>query len=60
MDVSVVSLAGVGALLAAGVVGGLAWRRRIQLQTRRPADGSYIRHQQPVLSRSLWGSGSGR
>ncbi len=36
VDVSVVSLAGVGALLAAGVVGGLAWRRRIQLQTRAP------------------------
>ena len=36
VDVSVVSLAGVGGLLAAGVLGGLAWRRRIQLQTRQP------------------------
>ena len=36
VDVSVVSLAGVGGLLAAGVLGGLAWRRRIQLQIRQP------------------------
>jgi LysM repeat protein len=33
-DVSAVSLLGVGGLLAAGVIGGLAWRRRAQLQTR--------------------------
>jgi LysM repeat protein len=33
-DVSEVSLLGVGGLLAAGVIGGLAWRRRAQLQTR--------------------------
>jgi hypothetical protein len=33
-DVSATALAGMGGLLAAGVMGGLAWRRRIQLQTR--------------------------
>jgi LysM repeat protein len=33
-DVSAVSLLGVGGLLAAGVISGLAWRRRAQLQTR--------------------------
>jgi LysM repeat protein len=36
VDVNLVSLAGVGGLLAAGVIGGLAWRRRLQLQTRLP------------------------
>jgi LysM repeat protein len=36
VDVPVLSLAGVGGLLAAGVISGLAWRRRIQLQTRQP------------------------
>jgi outer membrane protein OmpA-like peptidoglycan-associated protein/LysM repeat protein len=36
LDVSAVTLAGVGGLLAAGVIGGLAVRRRIQLQTRQP------------------------
>jgi hypothetical protein len=35
-DNSTVWLAGVGGLLAAGVTGGLAWRRRLQLQARRP------------------------
>ena len=34
VDVSALSLAGVGGLLAAGVISGLALRRRIQLQTR--------------------------
>ena len=34
VEVSPLSLAGAGALLAAGVIGGLAWRRRVQLQTR--------------------------
>jgi LysM domain len=33
-DVSARSLLGVGGLLAAGVISGLAWRRRAQLQTR--------------------------
>ena len=41
-----VSLAGVGGLLAAGVLGGLAWRRRIQLQTRQP--GRRIVHPPPA------------
>ena len=36
VEVPAVSLAGAGALLAAGVIGGLAWRRRVQLQTRPP------------------------
>ena len=43
---SVVSLAGVGGLLAAGVISGLAWRRRIQLQTRAP--GRRIVHPPPA------------
>lgn len=34
VEVSPLSLAGAGALLATGVIGGLAWRRRVQLQTR--------------------------
>ena len=46
VSVSVVSLAGVGGLLAAGVIGGLAWRRRIQLQTRQP--GRRIVHPPPA------------
>jgi hypothetical protein len=46
VGVSVVSLAGVGGLLAAGVLGGLAWRRRIQLQTRQP--GRRIVHPGPA------------
>ena len=60
VDVPLVSLAGVGGLLAAGVIGGLAWRRRIQLQTRPP--GRRIVHPPPatVLSRSRSGSDSGR
>ena len=33
-EVAAVSLLGVGGLLAAGVISGLAWRRRAQLQTR--------------------------
>jgi LysM repeat protein len=36
VDIPAVSLVGVGGLLAAGVIAGLAWRRRIQLQTRPP------------------------
>ena len=39
------SLAGIGGLLAAGVIGGLAWRRRIQLQTR--LSGRRIVHPSP-------------
>ena len=35
-DDSIGWLAGVGGLLAAGVIGGLAWRRRLQLQARQP------------------------
>ncbi len=46
VDVALVSLAGVGGLLAAGVIGGLAWRRRIQLQTRPP--GRRIVHPPPA------------
>ncbi len=44
--VPLISLAGVGGLLAAGVIGGLAWRRRIQLQTRPP--GRRIVHPPPA------------
>jgi hypothetical protein len=36
VDTSAAALAGIGGLLAAGVIGGLAWRRRIQLRTRPP------------------------
>jgi LysM repeat protein len=36
VDISAVALVGVGGLLAAGVIAGLAWRRRMQLQTRPP------------------------
>jgi hypothetical protein len=46
VDVPLISLAGVGGLLAAGVIGGLAWRRRIQLQTRPP--GRRIIHPPPA------------
>jgi LysM repeat protein len=46
VDVPLASLAGVGGLLAAGVIGGLAWRRRIQLQTRPP--GRRIVHPPPA------------
>jgi LysM repeat protein len=45
VDNSAAALAGIGGLLAAGVIGGLAWRRRIQLQTR-PA-GRRIVHPAP-------------
>ena len=45
VDISAVSLVGVGGLLATGVIAGLAWRRRIQLQTRRP--GRRIVHPPP-------------
>jgi hypothetical protein len=45
-DVPWLPLAGVGGLLAAGVIGGLAWRRRIQLQTRLP--GKRIVHPPPA------------
>jgi LysM repeat protein len=48
VDVPLVPLAGVGGLLAAGVVGGLAWRRRLQLQTRPP--GRRIVHPQPATA----------
>jgi LysM repeat protein len=34
VGVSAAALLGVGGLLAAGVISGLAWRRRVQLQTR--------------------------
>jgi LysM repeat protein len=46
VDFPLISLAGVGGLLAAGVIGGLAWRRRIQLQTRPP--GRRIVHPPPA------------
>ncbi len=46
LDVSAATLAGVGGLLAAGVIGGLAVRRRIQLQTRQP--GRRIVHPPPA------------
>ena len=46
VDVPLISLAGVGGLLAAGVIGGLAWRRRIQLQTR--PSGRRIVHPPPA------------
>ena len=54
------SLAGVGGLLAAGVLSGLAWRRRVQLQTR--PIGRRIVHPPtpPVRLRSRSGDGSGR
>jgi LysM repeat protein len=45
VDLPAVSLVGVGGLLAAGVIAGLAWRRRIQLQTRPP--GRRIVHPPP-------------
>jgi LysM repeat protein len=45
VDIPAAALAGIGGLLAAGVIGGLAWRRRIQLQTR-PA-GRRIVHPAP-------------
>ena len=48
VDVPPMSLAGVGGLLAAGMIGGLAWRRRIQLQTRPP--GRRIVHPPPATS----------
>jgi hypothetical protein len=48
VDVPLVSLAGVGGLLAAGVIGGLAWRRRIQLQARPP--GRRIVHPPPATA----------
>jgi hypothetical protein len=47
VDISAESLAGVGGLLAAGLIGGLAWRRRIQLQFRPP--GRRIVHPPPQL-----------
>jgi LysM repeat protein len=48
VDVPLVSLAGVGGLLAAGVIGGLAWRRRLQLQTR--PSGRRIVHPPPAVA----------
>jgi len=45
VDVPALSLLGVGGLLAAGVISGLAWRRRLQLQIRRP--GRRIVHPPP-------------
>jgi len=44
-DFPAVSLLGVGGLLAAGVISGLAWRRRLQLQFRPP--GQRIVHPPP-------------
>jgi LysM repeat protein len=46
VDVRPISMVGVGGLLAVGVIGGLAWRRRIQLQTRPP--GRRITHPSPA------------
>jgi LysM repeat protein len=46
VEFPVVSLLGVGGLLAAGVISGLAWRRRLQLQTR--AQGRRIIHPPPA------------
>ncbi|HJY45811.1 MAG TPA: LysM peptidoglycan-binding domain-containing protein, partial [Propionibacteriaceae bacterium] len=46
VGVSAVSLAGAGGLLAAGVISGLAWRRRMQLQARAP--GRRIVHPPPA------------
>ena len=45
-DIPALSLLGVGGLLAAGVISGLAWRRRVQLQTR--AQGRRIIHPPPA------------
>ena len=45
VDIPAPALAGIGGLLAAGVIGGLAWRRRTQLQTRLP--GRRIVHPSP-------------
>ena len=45
VDIAAVSLVGVGGVLAAGMIAGLAWRRRIQLQTRPP--GRRIVHPPP-------------
>ncbi|HLM21123.1 MAG TPA: LysM peptidoglycan-binding domain-containing protein [Propionibacteriaceae bacterium] len=47
VDVSTELLAGIGGLLAAGLIGGLAWRRRIQLQARAP--GRRIVHPPPPV-----------
>jgi LysM repeat protein len=44
-DLPAISLLGVGGLLAAGVISGLAWRRRLQLQFRPP--GQRIVHPPP-------------
>jgi hypothetical protein len=46
VDISALSLAGVGGLLAAGLISGLAWRRRLQLQGRQ--QGRRITHPPPV------------
>jgi nucleoid-associated protein YgaU len=66
VGISAVSLVGAGGLLAAGVIGGLAWRRRIQLQTRppgrrivhpplatRPVEVALGRRQRPLSLRTL-------
>jgi LysM repeat protein len=45
VDFPALSLLGVGGLLAAGVISGLAWRRRLQLQVRPP--GRRIVHPPP-------------
>ena len=63
---AIVPLTGVGALLAAGVLTGLAWRRRVQLQTRpigrrilhpaddtRPIEVELGRRQRPMSLRTL-------
>jgi nucleoid-associated protein YgaU len=45
VDIPAAALTGIGGILAAGVIGGLAWRRRIQLQTR--PSGRRIVHSPP-------------
>lgn len=63
---AIVPLAGVGALLSAGLLAGLAWRRRVQLQTRpigrrilhpadstRPIEVELGRRQRPMSLRTL-------
>jgi LysM domain len=66
VGITAVSLVGAGGLLAAGVIAGLAWRRRIQLQTRspgrrvvhpplstRPVEVALGRRQRPLSLRTL-------
>ena len=57
---AIVPLAAIGGLLAAGLLEGLAWRRRVQLQTR--PDGRRIPSARRPRRRSprRCGAGSGR